>query len=127
MYRPESQSRVPNTSLRVQVKNIEACQVSGLWNPGVGRLPFRPYWSCFVVLGRYHHLPAGICLRYHSTKCITGGQVWYGPLVKLRPLRWYDRIKTGPSPEDDALLQLTREIAVRLDSRFWYRQIVWGR
>ena len=56
-----------------------------------------------------------------------GGQVWYGPLVKLRPLRWYDRIKTGPSPEDDALLQLTREIAVRLDSRFWYRQIVWGR
>ena len=55
------------------------------------------------------------------------GQVWYGPLVKLRPLRWYDRIKTGPSPEDDALLQLTREIAVRLDSRFWYRQIVWGR
>src|SRR5207253_3036599 len=26
-----------------------------------------------------------------------------------------------------ALLQLTREIAVRLDSRFWYRQVVWGR
>jgi len=53
--------------------------------------------------------------------------VWYGPLVKLRPLRWNDRIKTGPSPEDGALLQLTRELAVRLDSRFWYRQIVWGR
>ena len=53
--------------------------------------------------------------------------MWYGPLVKLRPLRWYDRIKTGPSPEDDALFALTREIAVRLDSRFWYRQVVWGR
>src|SRR2546428_10591679 len=48
-------------------------------------------------------------------------------MVKLRPLRWNDRIKTGPSPEDGALLQLTRELAVRLDSRFWYRQIVWGR
>src|SRR5207253_9248532 len=69
----ESVPRVPNTSLGVRLKNLEACQVSGLWNPGVGRLPFGLYSSCFVVLGRYRHLPAGISLRYHSTKCITRG------------------------------------------------------
>ncbi len=39
----------------------------------------------------------------------------------------YERIKTGPSPEDNALLQLTRELSVQLQMSYWYRQIVWGR
>ncbi len=45
-------------------------------------------------------------------------------------LRWrsrYERIKTGPSPEDNALLQLTRELSVQFQITYWYRQIVWGR
>jgi len=40
---------------------------------------------------------------------------------------WYERVKTGPSPEDDALLQLTRELSVQFQMPYWYRQIVWGR
>ena len=39
----------------------------------------------------------------------------------------YERIKTGPSPEDNALLQLTRELSVQFQIPYWYRQIVWGR
>jgi len=48
----------------------------------------------------------------------------------LDRLRWrsrYERIKTGPSPEDNALLQLARELSVQLQITYWYRQIVWGR
>ena len=40
---------------------------------------------------------------------------------------WYERIKTGPSPEDNALLQLTRELSVQFQMPYWYKQIVWGR
>ena len=40
---------------------------------------------------------------------------------------WYERIKTGPSPEDNALLELTRELSVQFQMPYWYRQIVWGR
>jgi len=39
----------------------------------------------------------------------------------------YERVKTGPSPEDNALLQLTRELSVQFQIPYWYRQIVWGR
>jgi len=39
----------------------------------------------------------------------------------------HERIKTGPSPEDNALLQLTRELSVQFQIPYWYRQIVWGR
>lgn len=40
---------------------------------------------------------------------------------------WYERIKTGPSPEDDALLRLTREVSAQLRIPYWYKQIFWGR
>ena len=46
---------------------------------------------------------------------------------RLRRLSWYERIKTGPSPEDNALLQLTRELSVQFQIPYWYKQIVWGR
>ncbi len=46
---------------------------------------------------------------------------------RLRRLSWYERIKSDPSPEDPALLQIARELAVQLDSLVWYKQIVWGR
>ena len=39
----------------------------------------------------------------------------------------YERIKTGPSPEDNALLQLARELSVQFQMPYWYREIVWGR
>ncbi len=39
----------------------------------------------------------------------------------------YERIKTGPSPEDSTLLQLTRELSLQFQMPYWYRQIVWGR
>jgi len=39
----------------------------------------------------------------------------------------YERIKTGPSPEDGAILQITRELAVQLEPRFWYSHIFWGK
>jgi len=45
----------------------------------------------------------------------------------LRRHNWYERIKTGPSPEDDALLQLTRELSVQFQIPYWYKQIFWGR
>ena len=45
----------------------------------------------------------------------------------LRRLSWYERIKTDPSPEDDALLQLTRELSAQLQIPYWYKQIFWGR
>src|SRR6266567_3459788 len=48
-------------------------------------------------------------------------------LDRLRRLSWYERIKTGPSPEDNALLQLTRELSVQFQIPYWYKQIVWGR
>jgi hypothetical protein len=48
-------------------------------------------------------------------------------LDRLRRLTGYERIKTGPSPEDDVLLELTRELSVRFQIPYWYRQIVWGR
>ncbi len=51
----------------------------------------------------------------------------YRLLDRLRRLSWYERIKSGPSPEDGAILQITRELAVQLESRFWYRHIFWGR
>src|SRR5437667_10584903 len=38
-----------------------------------------------------------------------------------------ENVPRVPNISLGALLQLTREIAVRLDSRFWYRQVVWGR
>ena len=46
---------------------------------------------------------------------------------RLRRLSGYERIKTGPSPEDNALLQLTRELSVQFQIPYWYKQIVWGR
>lgn len=46
---------------------------------------------------------------------------------RLRRLSGYQRIKTGPSPEDNALLQLTRELSVQFQIPYWYKQIVWGR
>jgi len=48
-------------------------------------------------------------------------------LDRLRRLNWYERIKSGPSTEDGSLLQTTRELAIQLESQFWYRQIFWGR
>jgi hypothetical protein len=48
-------------------------------------------------------------------------------LNRLRRLSGYERIKTGPSPEDNALLQLTRELSVQFQIPYWYKQIVWGR
>jgi len=48
-------------------------------------------------------------------------------LDRLRRLSGYERIKTGPSPEDNALLQLTRELSVQFQIPYWYKQIVWGR
>src|SRR6266851_6914406 len=46
---------------------------------------------------------------------------------RLSRLSGYERIKTGPSPEDNALLELTRELSVQFQMPYWYRQIVWGR
>ncbi len=46
---------------------------------------------------------------------------------RLRRLSRYERIKTGPSPEDNALLQLARELSVQFQIPYWYKQIVWGR
>ncbi len=46
---------------------------------------------------------------------------------RLRRLTGYERIKTGPSPEDNALLQLTRELSGQFQIPYWYKQIVWGR
>jgi hypothetical protein len=48
-------------------------------------------------------------------------------LDRLRQLSGYERIKTGPSPEDNALLQLTRELSVQFQIPYWYKQVVWGR
>jgi len=48
-------------------------------------------------------------------------------LDRLGGRSWYERIKTGPSPEDNALLELTRELSVQFQMPYWYRQIVWGR
>jgi len=48
-------------------------------------------------------------------------------LDRLRRRSWYERIKTGPSPDDNALLQLTRELSAQFQMPYWYRQIVWGR
>jgi hypothetical protein len=48
-------------------------------------------------------------------------------LERLRRLSWFERIRTGPSPDDDALLQLTRELALFFDVRFWYKQMLWGK
>jgi hypothetical protein len=48
-------------------------------------------------------------------------------LDRLRRLTGYERIKTGPSPEDNALLELTRELSVQFQIPYRYRQIVWGR
>ena len=44
----------------------------------------------------------------------------------LHRLSWYERIKTDPSPEDDALLQLTRELSVLFQIPYWYKPILWG-
>ncbi len=46
---------------------------------------------------------------------------------RLRRRSWYERIKTGPSPEDNDLLQLTRELSDQFQMAYWYKQIVWGR
>ena len=46
---------------------------------------------------------------------------------RLRRLSRYERLKTGPSPEDNALLELTRELSVQFQIPYWYKQIVWGR
>lgn len=48
-------------------------------------------------------------------------------MPKLGPRSWYERIKTSPSPEDSALLQLARELSVQFQILYWYKQIVWGR
>ena len=48
-------------------------------------------------------------------------------MERLRRLSWYERIKTDPSPEDDALLQLARELSVQFQIPYWYKQIFWGR
>ncbi len=48
-------------------------------------------------------------------------------MERLRRLSGFERIRTGPSPDDDALLQLTRELALFFDIRFWYKQILWGK
>src|SRR5712692_5928791 len=46
---------------------------------------------------------------------------------RLSRLSGYERIKTGPSPEDNALLELTRELSVQFQMPYWYKQVVWGR
>ena len=46
---------------------------------------------------------------------------------RLRRLSWYDRIKTGPSPEDKALLQSVRDLSAQFQIPYWYKQVVWGR
>ncbi len=46
---------------------------------------------------------------------------------RLRRRSGYEKIKTGPSPDDNALLQLTRELSAQFQMPYWYRQIVWGR
>src|SRR5437667_1418917 len=48
------------------------------------------------------------------------GRLNNGPII-------IESVPRVPNTSLGALLQLTREIAVRLDSRFWYRQVVWGR
>ncbi len=48
-------------------------------------------------------------------------------MERLRRRSWYERIKTGPSPEDNALLQVTRELSVQFQMPYWYKQVVWGR
>ena len=48
-------------------------------------------------------------------------------MPRLGPRSWYERIKTGPSPEDKALLELVRELSVQFQIRYWYKQIIWGR
>ena len=45
---------------------------------------------------------------------------------RLRRFSGYERIKTGPTPEDDALLRLARELSVQFQIPYWYRQILWG-
>ena len=45
---------------------------------------------------------------------------------RLRRFSGYERVKTGPSPEDDALLRLARELSVQFQIPYWYKQIVWG-
>src|SRR5205807_10009471 len=54
-------------------------------------------------------------------------QFWYPFLGRLGWPSWYERIKTGPTPEDNALLQLTRELSVQFQMSYWYKQVVWGR
>ena len=51
----------------------------------------------------------------------------YTVFDRFRRLNWYEKIKTGPSPIDDALLQLTRELSGQLQIPYWYKQIFWGR
>jgi hypothetical protein len=48
-------------------------------------------------------------------------------LERLRRFSWFERIKTGPSPDDEALLRITRELAELFDVRVWYKGILWGR
>ena len=45
---------------------------------------------------------------------------------RLRRVSVYGRVRTGPSPEDDALLQMTRELSVQFQIPYWYGQIVWA-
>src|SRR5438445_6123994 len=54
-------------------------------------------------------------------------QFWEPFLGRLGWRSWYERIKTGPTPEDNALLQLTRELSVQFQMSYWYKQVVWGR
>jgi hypothetical protein len=48
-------------------------------------------------------------------------------LDRLRRLGGYERIKTDRSPEDDSLLQLTRELSAEFQISYWYTRIVWAR
>ena len=48
-------------------------------------------------------------------------------MQRLRRFSGFERIRTGPSPEDDALLQLTRELALFFDISFWYKAVLWGK
>jgi len=48
-------------------------------------------------------------------------------LDRLRRRSGYERIKTGPGPEDNSLLQLTRELSGQFQIPYFYKQIVWGR
>src|SRR5206468_1112769 len=54
-----------------------------------------------------------------------GNSCWF--LQRLRRFSGFERIRTGPSPEDDALLQLTRELALFFDISFWYKAVLWGK